>query len=269
MKTMPLFTRYFLLLMTVLGLFAAGAAQAANDYALSTGDLVRITVYDQPDLTTETRVSESGAVLFPLVGSMNVNGLTASEASTRIAKALQTGGFVKNAQVNLVVLEFKGQEVSVLGLVNRPGKFPLQKASRITDVLALAGGTQPAAADTLVLISEKEGKTERKEINLMALFAEGGDSLNSKVANNDILYVPREPRFYIYGEVQRPGAFRLEQDMTLVQALSVGGGLTQRGTQKGIKILRRNADGSLQTLTGQLSDTLQPSDVIHVQESLF
>jgi polysaccharide export outer membrane protein len=269
MKTMPIHTRYFLLLMAVLSLFAAGAAHAANDYALSTGDLVRITVYDQPDLTTETRVNESGAVLFPLVGSMNVNGLSATEAANRIGKALETGGFVKNAQVNLVVLEFKGQEVSVLGLVNRPGKFPLQKASRLSDVLALAGGTQPAAADTLVVISDKNGKAIRKEISLMALFAEGGESLNSMVANNDILYVPREPRFYIYGEVQRPGVFRLEQDMTLVQALSVGGGLTQRGTQKGIQILRRMADGSMKNLTVQLADTLQPNDVIYVKESLF
>jgi len=214
-------------------------------------------------------VNESGAILFPLLGSVNVNGLTASEASTRISRGLEVGGFVKNAQVNLVVLEFKGQEVSVLGLVNRPGKFPLQKASRITDVLALAGGTQPGAADTLVVISDKDGKAQRREVNLMTLFAEGGDSLNTMIVNNDILYVPREPRFYIYGEVQRPGTFRLEQDMTVVQALSLGGGLTQRGTQKGMQILRRSADGSLQTLEGRLADTLQPNDVIYVKESLF
>ncbi|MCP5277269.1 MAG: polysaccharide export protein EpsE [Thiobacillus sp.] len=255
--------------MTVLGLFAAGAVHAANDYALATGDLVRVTVYDQPDLTTETRVNESGAILFPLVGSMNVKGLTATEASSRISQALQEGGFVKNAQVNLVVLDFKGQEVSVLGQVNRPGKFPLQKASRITDVMAMAGGSNAAAADTLVLISSVDGKTTRREIDLLALFGNGGDAMNAEIGNNDILYVPRQPLFYIYGEVQRPGAFRLEQNMTVVQALSVGGGLTPRGTQKGMQILRRSENGSLQTLDARLADQLKPDDVIHVKESLF
>jgi polysaccharide export outer membrane protein len=81
--------------------------------------------------------------------------------------------------------------------------------------------------------------------------------------------VPREPRYYIYGEVQRPGAFRLEKNMSLVQALSVGGGLTQRGTQKGIKILRRGQDGGMKEVDAKLSDSLQTDDVIFVKESLF
>lgn len=256
---------------TVLCLFflALGSAHAGSDYALSTGDLIRITVYDQPDLTTETRVSENGSILFPLIGEVPLGGITANEASGRIAKALAAGGFVKSAQVNVVVLEFKGQEVSVLGMVNRPGKFPLQKASRLTDVLAMAGGSVPSGADTLVLITNRGGKAERREIDLLALFGAGGDALNVDVVNNDILYVPREPRFYIYGEVQRPGSFRLEKGMTLVQALSVGGGLTARGTQKGIQILRKGADGALQYINAQLADPLQPDDVIYLKESLF
>lgn len=259
--------RFFLLLWALA--LAVGWAQAGTDYALSTGDLVRVTVYDHPDLTTETRVSESGSILFPLVGEVPVGGYAAKEASGRIAKLLEAGGFIKSAQVNVVVLDFKGQEVSVLGMVNRPGKFPLQKASKLTDILAVAGGVQINGADTLVLLSNRDGKAQRKEIDLQALFQDGGDSLNVDVGNNDILYVPREPRFYIYGEVQRPGAFRLEKNMSVVQALSVGGGLNARGTQKGIRVLRRATDGAMQTLEVQLSDMLRPDDVIYVKESLF
>jgi len=250
-------------------LFMATAARAANDYAMATGDLLRVTVYDHPDLTTETRVSENGSILFPLIGEVPVGGITAKEASGRIAKALEAGGFIRSAQVNVVVLEFKGQEISVLGYVNRPGKFPLQKSSKLTDILALAGGVVPSGADTLVLITNRSGKTERKEVDLPALFLAGGDTLNLDVSNGDILYVAREPRFYIYGEVQRPGAFRLEKDMSVVQALSVGGGLNARGTQKGIRVMRRAADGGMQTLEVQLADTLKPDDVIFVKESLF
>ena len=256
-------------LFLLLALVAAGPSGAAGDYGLSTGDLVRVTVYDHPDLATETRVTDSGGILFPLLGEVSVSGATANEAAGRIAKALEKGGFIKNPQVNLVVMDFRGQEISVLGQVNRPGKFPLQKASRVTDILALAGGVTPLAADTLTLISRRDGNMRNTEIDLVTLFRQGGDKVDLQVASGDILYVPRESRFYIYGEVQRPGVFRLERNMTLVQALSVGGGPSARGTQKGIRILRRGDDGSMQTIEASLSDPLQSDDVIYVKESLF
>lgn len=247
----------------------AATANAAGEYMLGTGDLVRVTVYDHADLTTETRVNAEGSILFPLVGEVAVAGRTASEASGRIAKALEIGGFIRKPQVNLVVVEFKGQEVSVLGQVNRPGKFPLQKASRLAEVLALAGGVTVNGADSLILISTRDGNSTRREIDLVALFQEGVQELNLPISNEDILYVPRESRYYIYGEVQRPGSFRLEKNMTLVQGLSVGGGLTSRGTQKGIKIMRRSADGGMREIDAKLADLLQKDDVIFVKESLF
>jgi polysaccharide export outer membrane protein len=250
-------------------LLASAAARAAGDYGLSSGDLVRITVYEHPDLATETRVNEQGGILFPLVGEVSLANLTASEASRRIAKALESGGFIRAPQVNLVVMEFKGREVSVLGRVNRPGKYPLQKVSRLSDVLALAGGIAADGADTLVLTSRTGKEAQRREIDLVALLRDGSNDLNIEIGNDDILFVPREPRFYIYGEVQRPGSFRLEKNMSLVQALAVGGGLTPRGTQKGIKLMRRGAEGKLVELDARLSDPMQTDDVIYVKESLF
>ena len=260
-------SRYFLLLCALF--LTMGLARAGSDYTLSTGDLVRVTVYDHADLTTETRVSEAASILFPLVGEVPVGGSTANEAASRIGKMLEGGGFLKSAQVTLVVLEFKGQEVSALGLVNHPGKFSLQKSSKLVDILALAGGVAAGGADSLVLLTSQEGRMQRKEIDILALFENGGDSLNIDIHNNDIFYVPREPRFYVYGEVQRPGVFRLERNMTVVQALSVGGGLTARGTQKGLRVLRRTAGGAMQTLDVQLEYTLKPDDVLYVKESLF
>jgi polysaccharide biosynthesis/export protein len=244
-------------------------ASVPGEYVLATGDLVRVTVYDHPDLNTETRVSQQGSILFPLVGEVVVAGQTASQASGLVSKALQTGGFIKKPQVNVVIIEFKGQQVSVLGQVNRPGKFPLQNASRLAEVLALAGGVAASGADNLILISNQDGNSTRREIDLIALFKEGVHAFNVPIVNGDILFVPRESRFYIYGEVQRPGSFRLEQNMSLVQGLSVGGGLTSRGTQKGIKILRRNAAGAIREIDAKLADLLHQDDVIFVKESLF
>lgn len=256
------------LAMCALLMAGLGTAWAA-EYSISSGDLVRITVYDNPDLNTETRISSQGTVLFPLIGEVNLVDATAAEASARIAKALEKGGFIKKPQVNLVVLDFKGKEVSILGRCNRPGKFSLQQASKVSDVLALAGGVTPDAADSLTLITRRNGKQEHIVINLAALWREGGEKHDVEVAGGDLIYIPRESRFYIYGEVQRPGVFRLEPDMMLVQALSVGGGITLRGTQKGIRILRRATNGAIETIEAKLSDPVLPDDVVYVKESLF
>lgn len=242
---------------------------ADNDYRIGTGDVLRITVYGQPDLTTEVRVGESGNITFPLIGNVKLAGFTHAQGETEIAKRLSKGGFVLEPFVTLNVVQYRSQQISVLGRVNRPGKFTLEKVSRVSDALALAGGIVPDGADTVTLIHTRDGKPEYRDIDVVALFQPGGEAANVLVEDGDIINVARQPMFYIYGEVQRPGAFRLEQNMSVVQALSMGGGVTARGTQKGIKILRRDANGGMQQLDTQLADLLKKDDVIYVKESLF
>ncbi|MBT9589976.1 MAG: polysaccharide export protein EpsE, partial [Thiobacillus sp.] len=186
-----------------------------------------------------------------------------------IAQRLSKGGFILEPFVTLNVLQYRSQQISVLGRVNRPGKFALEKVSRISDALALAGGIVADGADTLTLMRTRDGKPEYRDIDVIALFKPGGEASNVLVQDGDIINVARQPMFYIYGEVQRPGAFRLEQNMSVVQALSMGGGVTARGTQKGIRILRRDAKGGMQELDTQLADLLKKDDVIYVKESLF
>lgn len=250
-------------------LLAAPAWSADNDYRMGTGDVLRITVYGQPDLTTEARVGESGNISFPLIGDVRMAGVTPAQGETEIAKRLSKGGFILEPFVTLNVVQYRGQQVSVLGRVGRPGKHTLEKVSRITDVLALAGGIVGDGADTITLVRTRDGKPEYRDIDMIALFKQGGEASNELVQDGDIINVARQPMFYIYGEVQRPGAFRLEQNMSVVQALSMGGGVTQRGTQKGLKILRRDANGELQQLDAKLADPVKKDDVIYVKESLF
>ena len=250
-------------------LLAAPAWSVDNDYRMGTGDVVRITVYGQPDLTTEARVSENGNISFPLIGDVKMADITPAQGEAEIAKRLGKGGYIVNPYVTLNVLQYRGQQVSVLGRVNRPGKYAMEKISRVTDALAMAGGVSIDGADTVTLVRTHDGKTEYRDIDLIALFRPGGESNNVMVQDGEILNVARQPMFYIYGEVQRPGTFRLEQNMSVVQALSIGGGLTQRGTQRGIKILRRDAKGAEQELDARLGDPVQKDDVIYVKESLF
>jgi polysaccharide export outer membrane protein len=250
-------------------LLAAPAWSADNDYRMGTGDVLRITVYGQPDLTTEARVGDDGNITFPLIGDVKLAGSTPAQGETEIATRLKKGGFILEPFVSLNVVQYRGQQISVLGRVNRPGKYTLEKVSRVTDALALASGIIGDGADTITLVRTRNGKPEYRDIDVIALFKPGGEASNELVQDGDIINVARQPMFYIYGEVQRPGAFRLEQNMNVVQALSLGGGLTQRGTQRGIKILRRDARGAMQQLDTQLSDPVKKDDVIYVKESLF
>ncbi|MEQ1591894.1 MAG: polysaccharide export protein EpsE [Thiobacillaceae bacterium] len=245
------------------------ALAADDEYRMGMGDVLRITVYGNPDLSTEVRVGENGTINFPLIGAVTVAGQTPASAEKDIASRLSKGGFIVDPNVNLNVTLYRGQQISVLGRVNRPSKYPLEKISHISDVLALAGGIAGDGADVITLIRERNGKTEYHDIDVIALFKEGGEAANVLVGDGDIINVPRQPIFYIYGEVQRPGAFRLEQNMSLVQALTMGGGITSRGTQRGIKILRRDVKGVMQELETKLSDPIQRDDVIYVKESLF
>jgi polysaccharide biosynthesis/export protein len=240
----------------------------AADNPLGTGDLLHITVYGNTDMTTDTRVTDAGTISFPLLGEVKLGGLSVPEAEHKIAKLLADGGFIKLPQVNIIITQFISQQVSVLGEVQKPGRYPLDHPSTLTDLLASAGGLTPNGSDQITIISHNDGKSSRQEYDLHDLFRKNG-SPDVSVASGDIIYVPRAPVFYIYGEVQRPGVFRLERDMIVSQALAEGGGLTQRGTERGLRIKRRNAKGELETIKTEASTPLLADDVLQVQESLF
>ena len=250
---------------------AAGVAGGnVAEYRLSPGDTIRITVYQNPDLTLEARVSESNSISYPLLGTVAIGGMSVSQAEKTIADRLRSGNFVREPQVSLIVMQVRGNQASVLGQVNRPGRFPIETGDlRLSDLLATAGGIMPTGADLVVLVGSRDGKPFRQEIDLPAMFR--GESRNDDVLvrNGDVAYVERAPLVYIYGEVQRPGAFRLERNMTVMQALASGGGLTLRGTQKGIRVHRRGADAKVEVIQPGLDDPLREGDVVYVRESLF
>jgi polysaccharide export outer membrane protein len=240
------------------------------DYRLGSGDVIRILVFQNPDLQLETRVSENGAISYPLLGSVEIGGLSIGEAEKKLVRLLKEGGFVNDPQLTIALIQVRGNQVSVLGQVSRPGRYPLETAGmRLSDVLALAGGVVPGGADQVVLSGLREGKPFRKEIDIPSMFLDGKSENDVPVQNGDIFYVHRAAQFYVYGEVQRPGSFRLERDMTLMQALAQGGGVTLRGTQRGIRVYRRDAAGKVQQIEPDMQDTIRADDVVYVRERLF
>lgn len=244
--------------------------KASVDYRLGAGDSIGVQVYQSPDLSVDARVSETGVISYPLVGSLQLGGLTISEAEKKIAEALQKGGFVNAPQVNIVLRQVRGSQVAVLGQVSRPGRFPLETlTSRASDMLAAAGGATAGGDDVLIVTGQREGKPFRKLIDIPALFSNANSENDIVLSAGDTLYVNKAPVFYIYGEAQRPGPYRIERGMTVMQALAQGGGPTARGSQNRLRLHRRGVDGSVVDSAPKLTDPVQPEDVIFVRESIF
>lgn len=265
MKKLILWLAMSMTMIMALAVRPAGAA----DIVLGSGDVLKLSVYGSPDLALETRVSDNGAITFPLIGQVTLGGLTVPAAEKKIAGMLESGGYVKRAQVNILVTQIQSQQISVLGQVNRPGRYPVDGKRNLMDLLAQAGGIGPEGGDSVSLIRTRDGKTTREVVDVIQMVQAADFKNDYALQPNDIIYVERAPRFYIYGEVQRPGPVRLERNMTVLQALSAGGGLTPRGTERGMRIKRKDASGQLQVLNAKHDDVIQVDDVVYVKESLF
>lgn len=237
---------------------------------LGTGDTVRVTVFQNPDLTTEMRISERGTIVFPLIGEIALGGRTPADAGRLIAARMKEGGFMKNPQIGVTVVEVRSRQVSVLGNVVRPGRYVLDDVHlSLTDILALAGGIGPDGADNVTVVTTRNGKAEKREANIPQMIASGDMSTNFEIRNGDTIYVQRAPVFYVYGEVQRAGAYRFEPTMVVLHALSLGGGLTSRGSDRGVTIHRRMPGGEVREMQAKLYEPVQAGDVIYVKERFF
>jgi polysaccharide export outer membrane protein len=249
---------------------ANAPARPLEEYKLGAGDSVHIVVYNNPDMTADAQIAEDGSIPFPLVGKVVIGGLSRNAAATLIAERLVKGGFLREAQVNLTVSEYRSQQVSVLGAVSRPGKYPVGPTNTVTDLIAQAGGITEKGSQLVTVIRRgADGGQTRNQVDLRQLFGAADPSGNVRVQDQDIVFVPELPVFYIYGEVQKPGAYPLEPGMTVRQAISVGGGLTLRGTERGLRVSRKDGDGKTRTEKIKLNDTLREGDVVNVKESLF
>jgi len=326
------------------------AGSATAEYTLGSGDFVRVIVYGDAELTRDLRVSESGVLTFPLIGEVNVGGKTTIEAEQRIANSLKQGGFIANPQVSVSVLEFLSKSVSVLGGVNKPGRYSIIRPTdikdiiaeaggltgdaseiltlirgnvrqfynlndiiertnssdgdvrlyggesiyvnakdvtvsgqvqrpgkygiqggnqKITDFVAMAGGAIENASEFLLFTTQRSGTPETIEINIDDLFRNPTSQVNRQLFPGDVVYVPKAPQVYVYGEVQRPGMYKVDKNMTVMQAIAKAGGLTIRGTQRSVKLHRRSESGQISKSVPNLTDSLKDEDVLYIEESLL
>lgn len=265
-------------ILLLLGAFTPLFANGSGDqYRLGGGDLINITVFQNPDFNGDRRVTETGEITFPLVGAVSIGQLTVQEAEQRIAQKLSEGQFVVNPQVSIVPIEMRSAQISVIGLVGKPGRYQLEsRNTRLTDALSMAGGIVQSApsvslngGDLVVLKGVRDGRSFSKKIDLREIFVKGNDELDVLVAGGDTIYVDRAPQYYVYGEVQRPGVYKIETGMTVRQALAQAGGLTPRGSQNGIQIYRKNGEGQETIIKPDLDQPLLDNDTLFFKQSIF
>lgn len=247
-----------------------GAANSSNTLRLGTGDLVEVSVYNVPELSTKARVSSEGDIYLPLVDYVRVGGLTADQAQALIQKRLSDGGFVKNPHVSVFVQEYASQGASVLGEVARPGIYPVLGQQRLFDVISAAGGFTEKAGQSITV-------THRDHVDkpvTVPLTRNATDSPEGNIAvfPGDTIVVRKADVVYVVGEVGRPSGFLMDSGhLTVLQAIALAGGTTRIAKLSGARILRKGPAGISETPVElkKILEAKSPDMVMEADDILF
>jgi len=259
-----------LLLLGILILFAYSPLYA-EDYVVGDSDVLKIMVYDHPDLTTVARISGEGTILFPLLGQVKVSGLSVSQVSAKLAELL-SDGFIVSPQVTIFIDDFRSQKATLIGQVNKPGLYELKGRTTFLELLSKAGDLARDAGDKAI-IKRKPASPDGKEnvitLDLKRLIAKGDTSLDIPIYDGDSIYIIKAGLIYVTGEVRKPDAYKYEEGTTVLKAITTAGGFSDKAAQGRVKIIRIE-DGKEETYTRvKMDEPVQPNDVIVVPESFF
>ena len=237
-------------------------------YMIGAQDLLKITVFDEPDLTNSYRVDGDGFITFPYIGRVAASGLTLAELQDRI-RGLLAAGFIKNPQVRAEVGEFKSQSVLVSGEVRQPGKITMTGTMTLLEALAAAGSTTSSASSELTVAHPKKpGETDSDVARINWKNLQLGKGTDVVLLDGDIINVPKAQTFFITGQVRSGGQQVLEPGTTIQQAIAMAGGLTERGSDRGITVTRI-VNGKSTDVKVTLEDKVQPNDTIMIRNRFF
>jgi polysaccharide export outer membrane protein len=263
--------------LTLCVLLLSATVSAQTDYMIGVQDVITITVYDQADLTGKFTVDADGSLTFPLIGRIKAAGLTLRGLEDDLKKRL-ADGYIRNPQVSASIESFRSQRIFVMGEVRAPGAYQLSGDMSIIEAIARAGSTTPQASDEAMIVRPKEGQTGGPvlpvdadstviRINLREI-QEGALSKNVQLRDGDTVVVQKARSVYVFGQVKAPGAYAFDKDTTVLQALSLAGGVTDRGSTGRVKVVRA-VDGKKKELKVKLTDIVEPGDTIIVGERFF
>ncbi len=282
--TFKALTRILVVFFITVSLFAqSGTSLLVNedDFRIGPQDLLEIKVFEVPELNITTRVAENGTIALPLLGVVEVAGLTRRGIEEKLAKLLEQS-YLKNAQVTVFIQEYESRMVSVMGAVKNPGNYKLLGSMNLMQLLSRAGGLSGDMGEEIIVIRTfPDGKSASLAIDLDGLMIKGDPKLNIPLMANDIVNVPIERTYdvFVFGQVEKPGNIQMTRGsgMTLMKAIAQAGGFTQRA-RRGNLIITRTVDGEEKKITvnikkilrGKQRDfQLEPNDVVFVPESLL
>jgi polysaccharide export outer membrane protein len=230
-----------------------------DEYIIGPEDVVEVEVVGQPD-RAKARVYTDGTIQMNLVGKMTAAGKTPRQLGADIAASLKTGGYFADPVVNVEVVGFSSRYVTVLGAVGSPGLVPINRPYRLSEVMARVGGVREGAAD-YIIVRPETGPEKRYNVEKLS---SGDSSEDPMVAAGDKIFAPTAELFYLTGQVKSPGTYPVKTDMTIAQAIARGGGLTDSGSDKHVKVTRGG-----KTIKLEPGDKVQPGDVLLIAERLF
>jgi polysaccharide export outer membrane protein len=248
-----------------------------TDYVIGAQDVLMITVYDQDDLTGKFPVDTDGTFTFPLIGRVKAGGLTLRALEAELKRRLMDGYF-RDPQVSVAIEQYRSQRVFILGEVRNPGPYALSGNMSLIEAIALAGSALPTASGEALIVRAGSGDaskptlptSEKSEVETVDLKALQSGALEQNIAlrDGDTIFVPRAETAFVFGQVKNPGAYAIQRETSVLQALSLAGGITDRGATGRIRIVRLEK-GKRVELKAKLDDIVRPGDTIIVPERFF
>lgn len=255
---------------------SGSAPSAQTSYVLGPQDVINISVLGEPDLSRKYTIEQDGTFTFPLIGRVTAKGMTLRGLEQELKKQL-AAGYLKNPQVTVAVEAYQSQRIMVWGQVNQPGEYQLTSDMRLLSALAKAGSVTAAAGREILVVRNRHQNAvdgsaapepEILRIDLAELQA-GNMALNIPLLDGDTINVPKALSVFVSGHVKSPGGYPVENGMTVLQVLTLAGGLTDRGSNNRISILR-TVDGKRKELKGvKLTAIVEPGDTIVVGQRIF
>ena len=264
---------FFFSLVVVFIVTAVARPAPADDsgYLAGEGDVLKISVYDNPDLATTARINSDGTIIFPLIGQIKISGMTVSQVADKIGRKLAEG-YIVNPQVSVFIEEFRSKRVVILGQIKNPGLYELSGPTTLLELISKAGGVTVDAGDKLIIKRAPRGSGAEKKIipiNLKKLLEKGDASLDMPIMDGDNVFVAKAGTFYVTGQVNKPDAYKMEDGSSVIKAITMAGGFTNLAAPGKVKIIRK-INGKEKILENvSMHDPVLPEDVIVVPESFF
>lgn len=251
-------------------IFLTASVSLSQDYLIGIGDIITIDVYEHPDLKRTVRISGDGLITLPLIGDVSAVNLSIKELSKKIESIL-AAGYVIDPQVNIFIEEFRNRKATILGEVESPGLYELEGYTSLLELISKAGGLTEKASPEVIVHRKKTARQPdgKIRVNLRQLMEEGQVSQNIQLIDGDDIFIPAKEVFYVTGEVKKPDIYNYEESLTVIKALTMAGGVSDRAAPNRIRIIRSDNGRELLIKGVKLDQMVKPDDVIIVPESYF